>query len=88
MALRRHGRRPHRGQPIGLLAALLGVQRGLDVQVLDRVTHGPEPSLVADLGAAYHTGAMTDLPRPTSSSSALAHLLSYSMRSNETPTPA
>ena len=26
MALRRHGRRPYRGQPIGLLAALLGVR--------------------------------------------------------------
>jgi threonine dehydrogenase-like Zn-dependent dehydrogenase len=42
--------------PIGLLAALLGVQRGLDVHVLDRVTDGPKPSLVADLGASYHTG--------------------------------
>ncbi|MEU8799419.1 glucose 1-dehydrogenase [Spirillospora sp. NPDC048819] len=40
--------------PIGLLAALLGVQRGLDVHVLDRVTDGPKPGLVADLGAAYH----------------------------------
>ena len=41
--------------PIGLLAALLGVQRGLDVRVLDRVTDGPKPKLVADLGASYHT---------------------------------
>ena len=41
--------------PIGLLAALLGVQRGLDVHVLDRVTTGPKPQLVADLGATYHT---------------------------------
>ncbi|MFG2085470.1 MULTISPECIES: glucose 1-dehydrogenase [unclassified Spirillospora] len=40
--------------PIGLLAALLGVQRGLDVRVLDQVTDGPKPRLVADLGAAYH----------------------------------
>ncbi|OLT12452.1 theronine dehydrogenase [Actinomadura sp. CNU-125] len=39
---------------IGLLAALLGVQRGLDVHVLDRVTGGPKPGLVADLGATYH----------------------------------
>ncbi|RSN57629.1 glucose 1-dehydrogenase [Actinomadura sp. WAC 06369] len=39
---------------IGLLAALLGVQRGLDVHVLDRVADGPKPGLVADLGAAYH----------------------------------
>ena len=42
--------------PIGLLAALLGVQRGLDIHVLDRVTSGPKPRLVGDLGAAYHTG--------------------------------
>ena len=42
--------------PIGLLAALLGVQRGLEVHVLDRVTDGPKPRLVADLGATYHTG--------------------------------
>jgi len=40
--------------PIGLLAALLGVQRGLDVHVLDRVTDGPKPALVGDLGATYH----------------------------------
>ena len=40
--------------PIGLLAALLGVQRGLDVHVLDRVEDGPKPQLVSDLGAAYH----------------------------------
>jgi threonine dehydrogenase-like Zn-dependent dehydrogenase len=40
--------------PIGLLAALLGVQRGLDVHVLDRLTDGPKPDLVADLGATYH----------------------------------
>ncbi|MEU0214820.1 glucose 1-dehydrogenase [Streptomyces sp. NPDC006265] len=42
--------------PIGLLAALLGVQRGLDVHVLDRVTTGPKPGLVRDLGATYHSG--------------------------------
>jgi threonine dehydrogenase-like Zn-dependent dehydrogenase len=41
--------------PIGLLAALIGVQRGLDVHVLDRVTSGPKPQLVRDLGASYHT---------------------------------
>ena len=46
--------------PIGLLAALLGVQRGLEVHVLDRVTSGPKPDLVADLGAAYHTGTLAD----------------------------
>jgi glucose 1-dehydrogenase len=46
--------------PIGLLAALLGVQRGLEVHVLDRVTAGPKPGLVADLGAAYHTATVAD----------------------------
>lgn len=40
--------------PIGLLAALHGVQRGLDVHVLDIVTDGPKPGLVRDLGATYH----------------------------------
>jgi threonine dehydrogenase-like Zn-dependent dehydrogenase len=40
--------------PIGLLAALLGVQRGLDVHVLDRVTGGPKTTLVRTLGATYH----------------------------------
>ena len=40
--------------PIGLLAALLGIQRGLDVHVLDRVTAGPKPGLVEALGATYH----------------------------------
>jgi threonine dehydrogenase-like Zn-dependent dehydrogenase len=40
--------------PIGLLAALLGVQRRLDVHVLDQVTTGPKPALVRALGATYH----------------------------------
>ena len=40
--------------PIGLLAALLGAQRGLDVHVLDIATDGPKPQLVSDLGATYH----------------------------------
>ena len=40
---------------IGLLAALLAVQRGLEVHVLDRVEDGPKPELVRDLGATYHT---------------------------------
>ena len=47
--------------PIGLLAALLGLQRGLDVHVLDRVTSGPKPELVAALGATYHSGAIAEL---------------------------
>jgi glucose 1-dehydrogenase len=40
--------------PIGLLAALLAVQRGLDTHVLDVVTHGRKPELVRALGATYH----------------------------------
>jgi glucose 1-dehydrogenase len=41
--------------PIGLLAALLAVQRGLETHVLDIVTDGPKPELVRDLGATYHS---------------------------------
>jgi threonine dehydrogenase-like Zn-dependent dehydrogenase len=48
--------------PIGLLAAMLGRQRGLEVHVLDRVTGGPKPALVAALGATYHTGSIKDIP--------------------------
>ena len=53
---------PHRvlvvgAGPIGLLAALIGVQGGAEVHVLDRVTTGPKPALVAELGATYHTGS-------------------------------
>jgi len=43
--------------PIGLLAALLGKQRGLDVHVLDRAESGPKPALVRALGASYHAGS-------------------------------
>ena len=37
---------------------LLGVQRGLDVHVFDRVTNGPKPQLVEDLGGIYHTDGL------------------------------
>jgi glucose 1-dehydrogenase len=47
--------------PIGLLAALIGKQQGLDVHVFDRATAGPKPRLVDQLGATYHTGAIPDL---------------------------
>jgi threonine dehydrogenase-like Zn-dependent dehydrogenase len=46
--------------PIGLLAALIGVQRGMEVHVIDQVTSGLKPDLVAALGATYHTGAIED----------------------------
>jgi threonine dehydrogenase-like Zn-dependent dehydrogenase len=46
--------------PVGLLAALMAVQRGLEVHVLDRLTEGPKPGLVRDLGATYHTGTLRE----------------------------
>ena len=45
--------------PIGLLAALMGKQRGLDVHVLDHNKVGPKEAVVHDLGAVYHTDAST-----------------------------
>jgi glucose 1-dehydrogenase len=42
--------------PIGLLAALMGKQRGLDVHVFDRSPEGPKPKLARALGATYHVG--------------------------------
>jgi threonine dehydrogenase-like Zn-dependent dehydrogenase len=47
--------------PVGLLAALIGVQRGLEVHVLDVVTDGPKPQLVRDLGAQYHSDGIEKL---------------------------
>src|SRR3954447_22163581 len=47
--------------PVGLLAAMLGVQRGLEVHVLDQVTEGPKPALVHDLGARYHSDGIENL---------------------------
>ena len=47
--------------PIGLLAALLAVQRGFETHVLDLVTSGPKPELVAALGATYHAGSLADI---------------------------
>jgi len=48
--------------PVGLLAAMMGRQRGLDVHVFDRATDGIKPTLVRDLGAEYHTGDFGALP--------------------------
>jgi threonine dehydrogenase-like Zn-dependent dehydrogenase len=47
--------------PIGLLAALMGQQRGLEIHVFDRVEKGLKPQLVHDLGGTYHTGAVKNL---------------------------
>lgn len=46
--------------PIGMLAALLGVQRGLEVTVVDLATDGPKPDLVHDLGATYSSSKVSD----------------------------
>jgi threonine dehydrogenase-like Zn-dependent dehydrogenase len=47
--------------PVGLLAALFGVQRGLTVHVFDQVELGAKPDLVRELGATYHTGSLAEL---------------------------
>jgi threonine dehydrogenase-like Zn-dependent dehydrogenase len=47
--------------PIGLLAALMGIQRGLALHVLDRATEGIKPEVVGALGAEYHTGDVTEV---------------------------
>lgn len=47
--------------PVGLLIAMTGVQRGLDVHVVDRVVDGPKPGLVRDLGATYHANDVGEL---------------------------
>lgn len=47
--------------PVGLLAALLGRQRGLDVHVYDRVQQGIKPELVRALGGHYHGGGLKAL---------------------------
>jgi len=47
--------------PIGLLAALVARQHGMEVHVLDRMTSGLKPDLVRGLGATYHTGSVADI---------------------------
>jgi threonine dehydrogenase-like Zn-dependent dehydrogenase len=47
--------------PIGLLAAMVATQRGLDTHVLDLVDSGPKPDLVRALGATYHAGKIDHL---------------------------
>ena len=47
--------------PIGLLAALIGVQVGREVHVLDRAEGGRKPALVKALGATYHTGSIAEM---------------------------
>jgi threonine dehydrogenase-like Zn-dependent dehydrogenase len=47
--------------PIGLLAALMGRQRDLEVHVLDQAKEGVKPEIVKALGAEYHTGDITEI---------------------------
>ena len=41
--------------PVGLMAAMMGVQRALEVHVVDHNKTGRKPQLVEELGAKYHT---------------------------------
>jgi threonine dehydrogenase-like Zn-dependent dehydrogenase len=50
--------------PIGLLAALFGAQRGLDVHVLDHHDSGRKSELVRALGGTFHLCSLTDLDGP------------------------
>ena len=46
--------------PIGLLAAMIGAHRGLDVHVLDHNDRGPKRQIVRELGATFHLGELAD----------------------------
>src|SRR6202030_2667565 len=48
---------------IGLLAALMGSQRGLDVHVFNRGAHGPKTEIVQALGATFHSGDLARLDK-------------------------
>jgi threonine dehydrogenase-like Zn-dependent dehydrogenase len=47
--------------PIGLLAALIGAQRGLDVHVLDNRESEEKRLIVRQLGGTFHLGSIADL---------------------------
>jgi glucose 1-dehydrogenase len=47
--------------PVGLLAALLGKQRGFELHILDRAADGLKPALARALGATYHNGDLSKL---------------------------
>jgi threonine dehydrogenase-like Zn-dependent dehydrogenase len=47
--------------PVGLLAGLMGAQRGLDIHVLDHHEHAAKRRLIGQLGGTYHTGTVADL---------------------------
>jgi glucose 1-dehydrogenase len=46
--------------PVGLLAALMARQRGLELHVLARGKTGLKPELVRELGGRYHAGTLDD----------------------------
>jgi threonine dehydrogenase-like Zn-dependent dehydrogenase len=50
--------------PIGLLAALIGAQRGLDVHVLDHHDRAAKRAVVHALGGTFHLGKITDSLKP------------------------
>ena len=52
--------------PIGLLAAMLAIQQGLEVHVLDQMKDGPKPALVRALGAHYHSGTVAEAAEQSS----------------------
>jgi threonine dehydrogenase-like Zn-dependent dehydrogenase len=47
--------------PLGLLAAMLGTQRGLETHVLDVVETGPKPDRARELGVGYWAGSLNGL---------------------------
>jgi glucose 1-dehydrogenase len=47
--------------PVGLLAALIGAQHGLDVHVLDHREHSRKRNLVARLGGVYHVDTLANI---------------------------
>jgi threonine dehydrogenase-like Zn-dependent dehydrogenase len=51
--------------PVGLLAALLARQRGLETHILDRATSGPKPDLARALGAHYFSEGLPALLKRT-----------------------
>ena len=50
--------------PVGLLAALMGRQRGLVIHVFDHATAGGKPEVVKSLGGTYHSGQIPAGLRP------------------------
>ncbi len=47
--------------PIGLLAALIGAERGLEVHVLDHRESQLKKAIVHELGGKFHLGSLSDL---------------------------